>query len=188
MSKKRNRGSAPRDRPEETRSVIMLADADSYDSLACSGYTSLDQNPEVTTAVDTIARLIGAMTIHLMQNTEQGDKRIVNGLSRVVDIEPNRYMTRSNFVRWIVRTMLLEGRGNAVVWPRTSAGYLRELIPIPPAYAAFYPDGEWGYTVAIAGAPYDPDSVLHFAANPGDIYPWLGRGYQLTLSDVADNL
>lgn len=188
MSKKRNRGSAPRDRPAETRSVIMLADSEAFDSLACSGYTNLDQNPEVTTAVDTIARLIGAMTIHLMRNTERGDERVLNGLSRIVDIEPNRYMTRSNFVRWIVRTMLLEGRGNAVVWPRTGGGYLQELIPIPPAYAAFYPDGEWGYQVEIAGAPYDPDSVLHFAANPGDIYPWLGRGYQLTLSDVADNL
>ena len=188
MSKKRNRGAAPRDRPAETRSVVWFTDAEGFDSLACAGYTSLAHNPEVATAVDTIARLIGAMTIHLMQNTPQGDQRIVNGLSRLVDIEPNRNMTRSNFIRWIVRTMLLDGNGNAVVWPRTGGGFIQELIPIPPAYTAFYPDGEWGYRIAIAGVPYDPGELLHFAANPGDYYPWLGRGYQVTLSDVADNL
>ena len=188
MSKKRNRGAAPRDRPAETRSVVWFTDAEGFDSLACGGYTSLAHNPEVATAVDTIARLIGAMTIHLMQNTSQGDQRIVNGLSRIVDIEPNRSMTRSNFIRWIVRTMLLDGNGNAVVWPRTGGGFIQELIPIPPAYTAFYPDGEWGYRIAIAGVPYDPGELLHFAANPGDYYPWLGRGYQVTLSNVADNL
>lgn len=188
MSKKRNRGAAPRDRPTETRSVVWFTDAEGFDSLACAGYTSLAHNPEVATAVDTIARLIGAMTVHLMQNTPQGDQRIVNGLSRIVDIEPNRYMTRSNFIRWIVRTMLLDGNGNAVVWPRTGGGLIQELVPIPPAYTAFYPDGEWGYRIAIAGVPYDPGELLHFAANPGDYYPWLGRGYQVTLSNVADNL
>lgn len=188
MSKKKNRGAAPRDRPAQTRSLVWITDAAGYDSLTCQGYASLAHSPEVATAVDTIARLIGAMTIHLMRNTERGDERIVNGLSRIADIEPNRYMTRSNFIRWIVRTMLLEGSGNAVVWPRTGGGYIQELIPIPPAYTAFYPDGEWGYRVEIAGRQYDPDDVLHFAANPGNVYPWLGRGYTLALSDVANNL
>lgn len=189
MSKKKRRaGTAPRDRPAEKRSLVWLTDAAHFDDLGCAGYTNLADSPEVATAVDTIARLVGAMTIHLMQNTEQGDVRLVNGLSRVVDIQPNRYQTRSNWVRWIVRTMLLEGRGNAVCWPRTGGGYLQEIIPIPPAYAAFFPDGEWGYRVEIAGQTYDPDDVLHFVANPTEYYPWLGRGYQVTISEVANNL
>lgn len=186
MSKKKTYNRARE--PSEKRSLIWMTDQSGFDTLECQGYTSLAHNPEVMTAVDTIARLIGAMTIHLMRNTDQGDERVRNGLSEVVDIRPNRYMTRSNFVRWIVRTMLLEGDGNAVVYPRTEAGYLRELIPIPAAYTSFIPSGEWGYRVYIAGMEYDPDEVLHFAANPHDFYPWLGQGYRLTLADVANNL
>ena len=174
--------------PSEKRSLVWMTDRDGFDTLECQGYTSLAHNPEVMTAVDTIARLIGAMTIHLMHNTDQGDERVKNGLSEVVDIRPNKYMTRSNFVRWIVRTMLLEGDGNAVVYPRTEDGYLRELIPIPAAYTSFIPSGEWGYRVYIAGREYDPDEVLHFATNPHDFYPWLGQGYRVALADVANNL
>ncbi len=176
-----------RDEPAK-RSLVWLTDSAHYETLECQGYTKLSQSPEVVTAVDTIARLIGAMTIHLMQNTERGDIRVKNGLSDVVDITPNQYMTRSNFIRWIVKTMLLDGDGNAVVWPKTRAGYLRELIPIPAAYTSFIPDGDFGYKVMISGKEYKPDKVLHFVANPGDYYPWLGVGYRVALSEVANNL
>lgn len=189
MSKRKTKGGpAPRDRPMQQRSVIWMGDWPDDKSLACAGYTTLAHNPEVMTAVDTIARLIGAMTIHLMQNTPQGDIRVRNGLSRIVDVQPNRYMTRSNFVRWIVRTMLLEGNGNAVVMPVTGGGYLSELVPIPPAYTAFVPTGLWNYRIAINGDQFSPEDLLHFAANPGDLYPWLGTGYRVALSSVADNL
>lgn len=189
MSKRKTKGGpAPRDRPMQQRSVVWMGDWPDDKSLACAGYTTLAHNPEVMTAVDTIARLIGAMTIHLMQNTPQGDIRIKNGLSQVVDITPNRYMTRSNFIRWIVRTMLLEGNGNAVVMPVTNRGFLEELVPIPPAYTAFIPTGLWDYRIDINGEQYNPDDLLHFAANPGDLYPWLGTGYRVALTSVADNL
>lgn len=189
MSKKRARGgAAPRDRPMEKRSLVWYGSWPDDNSLACAGYTTLAHNPEVMTAVDTIARLIGAMTIHLMQNTPEGDVRVRNGLSRIVDVQPNRYMTRSNFIRWIVRTMLLEGNGNAVVMPVTNRGYLEELVPIPSAYVAFVPAGLWDYRIAINGEQYEPEDLLHFAANPGDLYPWLGTGYRIALSSVADNL
>jgi len=82
--------------------------------LACMGYTSLAHNPEVCTAVDAIARLMGSMTIHLMENTGSGDVRVQNELARKVDIEPNVAMTRSNFIHWIIKTLLIEGAGNAV--------------------------------------------------------------------------
>ena len=189
MSKRKTKGGpAPRDRPMEKRSLVWYGSWPDEDTLACAGYTTLAHNPEVVTAVDTIARLIGAMTIHLMQNTPEGDVRVRNGLSRIVDVQPNRYMTRSNFVRWIVRTMLLEGNGNAVVMPVTGGGYLSELVPIPPAYTAFVPTGLWDYRIAINGDQFSPDDLLHFAANPGDLYPWLGTGYRVALSSVADNL
>lgn len=180
MSKKRAR------EPTQKRSVAFVTNSD-WETLECAGYTSLAHNPEVTTAVDTIARLIGSMTIHLMENTENGDIRVRNELSRKVDIDPNRYMTRSAFVQWIVKTMMLDGSGNAVVYPETRRGILRNLQPIPAAFASFISDG-FGYKVVISGREYDPDNVLHFVLNPGSYYPWLGEGYRVALSDVANNL
>ena len=186
--KKSKKLKAPRADPGAKRSVVWMTDAAGFESLECKGYTSLAHSPEVSTAVDAIARLVGAMTIHLMQNTPRGDIRVINDLSRAVDISPNRFMTRSNFITWIVRTLYLEGHGNAVVYPVTASGYLRELRPIPPAFAAFVPDGLYNYSVVINGVPYNPENVLHFALNPNSFYPWLGDGYQITLKDVANNL
>lgn len=117
---------------QQPRSLVWFTDAGGYDDLTCSGYTSLAQSPEIVTGVNCIARLVGAMTIYLMKNLPTGgDVRQLNGLSRLVDIEPNRFMNRSNFIQWIVRTLYLDGGGNAVVWPRTRDGYLQELVPIP---------------------------------------------------------
>lgn len=182
MSKKQKRAREP----TQKRSVAFVTNS-GWETLECAGYTSLAHNPEVTTAVDTVARLIGSMTIHLMENTESGDIRVRNELSRKVDIDPNRYMTRSAFVQWIIKTMMLDGNGNAVVYPETRRGILRNLQPIPAAFTSFIPDG-FGYKVVISGSEYDPDNVLHFVLNPGSYYPWLGEGYRVALSDVANNL
>ena len=182
MSKKQKRAREP----TQKRSVAFVTNS-GWETLECAGYTSLAHNPEVTTAVDTVARLIGSMTIHLMENTESGDIRVRNELSRKVDIDPNRYMTRSAFVQWIIKTMMLDGNGNAVVYPETRRGILRNLQPIPAAFASFIPDG-FGYKVVISGREYDPDNVIHFVLNPGSYYPWLGEGYRVALSDVANNL
>lgn len=186
MSKKKRSRPAPRAEP--VRRSIAFAGADLWESIECRGYVSLAQNPEICTAVDTIARLIASMTIHLMENTETGDIRIKNELSRKVDISPNDNMTRAAFIHWIVKTLMLEGNGNAVVWPETRRGILRDLKPVPPAFTAFVPEGAWDYRVVIAGQEYDPGDVLHFVLNPGSYYPWKGEGYRVALADVANNL
>lgn len=187
MSKKQKR-SRPQARAEPTqkRSVAFVSSAD-WDSIVSLGYTSLAHNPEIVSAVDTIARLVGSMTIQLMENTEDGDIRIKDELARKVDINPNSYMTRSNFVQWIVKELFLDGDGNVVVWPDTRRGILRDLVPIPPSLTAFIPDG-WGYKVIISGREYSPDKILHFVLNPGSYYPWRGDGYRVVLGSVANNL
>lgn len=172
----------------QKRSAAWVCNSAAWDSLICEGYTSLAQNPEISAAVDTIARLIGSMTIHLMENTDDGDIRVRNELSRKVDINPNSNMTRSAFIQWIIRTLMLDGNGNAVVYPQTRRGILRDLIPIPASLTSFTPDGDWGYKVFIAGREYDPDDVLHFVLNPGSYYPWMGEGYRVPLAEVAGNL
>ncbi|WP_195397593.1 phage portal protein [Holdemania sp. 1001302B_160321_E10] len=185
--KKKNIRAEPKNK-RNSENGFYLCSSDAFETLTCSGYTSLAHNPEIISAVDTIARLIGSMTIHLMENKENGDVRVKNELSRKIDIDPNRNMTRMNFIVWIIRTMMIEGDGNAVVYPETRRGILKNLQPIPPAMAAFIPDGLWDYKVSINGDLYDPDDILHFVLNPGSYYPWKGEGYQIALSDVAQTL
>ena len=185
---KRNKRIRPQARaePAQKRSVVLV-NGTGWDEISCLGYTSLDHNPEIVAAVDTIARLIGSMTIYLMENAEDGDIRIRDELAKKVDVNPNSYMTRSNFVQWIVKNLFLDGRGNVVVWPDTRRGILRDLVPIPPALVSFVPSG-WGYKIIADGKEYDPDEMLHFAINPGSYYPWKGDGFQISLADVANNL
>ena len=188
MSKRRSKKMKARAEPVQNKTVSWLCSQEAFDTLTCHGYTSLDQNPEIITAVGKIAKLIGSMTIHLMQNTEDGDVRVKNELSRKIDINPNSNMTRSTFIQWIVNTLFLYGDGNAVVYPQFRRGYLRDLKPMPSAMVAFVPDGIWDYTVLLNGQEYDPDKILHFVLNPGNYYPWKGQGVQVALKDVANNL
>jgi len=187
MSRKRkNRGNQIRDANKQS-AAWLLTDA-AYDTLCVSGYTRLSENPEVLMAVNKLAGLISSMTIHLMSNSQDGDIRIKNALSRKLDIEPNRYMTRMTLMSWIVRTLLLYGDGNAVVLPRTSGGYLEDLTPIPPAQVSFTSDGGCGYRIRIGGQDCDPGQLLHFVLNPDPAQPWRGMGLRVALKDVAANL
>ena len=185
MSKKKKQKMKTRAEP---RSVSWFCSPDAFDTLTCQDYTSLDHNPEILAGVNKISKLISSMTIHLMQNTADGDIRVRNELSRKIDIDPNSNMTRSSFIQWIVNTLYLYGDGNAVVYPQFRRGYLRDLKPIPPAMTAFIPEGIWDYKVLINGEEYEPDEVLHFVLKPENYYPWKGQGLQVALKDVANNL
>lgn len=186
MGKKKKQKNETRAQP--TGSGVYLCSSDAFETLTCQGYTSLSHNPEILSAVDVLARLVGSMTIHLMQNTEEGDIRIKNELSRKIDINPNDNMTRSNFIYWIVKNLIIEGNGNCVVYPETRRGMLINLIPIPPAMTSFTPLGMWDYKIIIDGVEHEPENILHFVLNPGSYYPWKGEGYRVALYDVANNL
>ena len=152
------------------------------------GYTSLDKNPEVMAACHMIASLVGMMTIHLMKHTDQGDTRIINELSRKIDIEPDKYMTRSKWMEAIVMNLLLYGKGNSIVLPHTKRGYLDRLEPIAASRVGFIPSGYNEYKVTIDGKTYDPRDLLHFTYNPDKTYLWRGQGVTVTLADIANNL
>lgn len=160
----------------------------SNDSIDCPGYTSLDKNPEIMTACRKIASLIGSITIHLMSNTSDGDVRIVNELSRAIDISPMPTMTRSTWMEAIVMNLLLYGRGNSIVMPHTWEGYLESLEPIAAERVSFQPIGYRDYKVVIDGKARNPNSVLHFVYNPDKSYLWKGQGVNVSLKDVANSL
>ena len=186
----RKRKKAPIKAPIEKRSVGYVLGTD-FDKLCATKYTSLDKNPEVMSACKRIAELIGSMTIHLMENTKNGDVRIVNELSRKIDIDPISTMTRSHWMQTIVMNMLLYGKGNSIVVPHTYNGIIQSLEPISAYRVAFIPNEKAiyrDYYVLIDGRKKRPDDILHFTYNPDPIYLWKGQGITAVVSEIANNL
>lgn len=169
------------------QSMIQLVTADKWDSLLLSGYRPLDRCPEIIAACDSIAQLIASMTIYQFENTEKGDVRIKDGISRLVDIEPNHYMTRATWINAVVMNMLLYGRGNSVVIPHTKRGYLEELEPVQASRVGFIADG-YKYKITIDGIPYSRNQLLHFVFRPDKNQLWKGKGIQIEAAEVAQNL
>ena len=186
MSKRKRAAAAGAARRSAGSVALWLRDGD----ICCAGYTRLSDNPEIVTACLRIAELIASMTVYLMENAEDGDRRIKNELSRMIDISPCYTMTRAQWMTAIVMNLLLYGNGNSVVLPRTRDGILQSLEPISPERVSFIPVGDsyTGYRILIDGRAHDPDDLMHFAYNPDPLYPWKGRGLTVLLRDVAKNL
>lgn len=190
MSRRRRKFEQKREININNKSQIAFL-LDECDRISISGYTSLDQNPEIITACRTIAELIGSMTIHLMANTDKGDIRVINELSRAIDINPISTMTRSHWMEAIVMNLLLHGEGNSIVWPHTWDGKLRSLEPISASRVSFIGSTEnpfREYRILIDGLAHNPENMLHFVYNPDKYYLWWGRGLSVSLRDVAANL
>lgn len=176
---------------QSQKNNISIGVVGDFESLACLGYTPLIKNPEVRICVDLISDLVSNMTIYLMQNTDQGDMRILNELSRKIDIEPYTGMTKKTWLYNIVHAMLLEGDGNAFVLPELrhadGRAYINNLKPLEPNRTSLV-QLESGYLVNYNGRTYSPDDVLHFVLSPDPNFPYRGRGYRITISDVVQNL
>lgn len=189
MSKKNRRAKNSRDAPAvqngSAAKMVYLSDPQSYKILCGDGYRPLGSCPEVQMCISAYAEAIANMTLHLMINTDKGDKRIRDGLSRQLDIEPNHDMTHQTFFENIVRVMLTEG--NQVTIPVYEGEYLRDLLPVKPSQVSFLDDGD-SYRVMIGGIPYRPDEVLHFPINPDPERPYMGTGFRVALSDVVKSL
>lgn len=155
------------------------------------GYVKLSEHPDVLTAVDKIADLVSNMTIHLMENTEKGDKRVRNQLSRKIDVEPCKNMTRKTWLYKIVRDMLLDGDGNSILHISVDkeTGLIDNLTPFQMPLVS-YNDGKtvMDYTITYEGVTYSPEEIVHFVLNPHPYYPYRGIGYRVALKDIIKNL
>lgn len=168
------------------RAVGIVTQTD-WDLLFAGGYVPLYSCPEVAMCVDAIADLVSNMTLRLMRNTDTGDVRVVNGLSRAIDIMPNAYQNRKAFVYNIVSTLLTVGNGNCIVVPRFDAdGNLLSLMPARPSSVMFDDLPDEGYKIRVGQTVYSPDEILHFAINPDPERPWIGRGRSVSLSSIVD--
>ncbi|MEK4501821.1 phage portal protein [Bacillus sp. FSL R12-0069] len=174
-------------RKKKTRSAITIPIA--VGDVETVGYTRLSDNPDVLIAVDKVADLVSNMTIHLMENTDEGDKRLRNQLSRKIDIEPHRNMTRKSWIYKIVSDLLLHGDGNSIIHigidPKTT--YIDDLTPFQ-MQAVSYEDVEGDYLINFNGTTYTPDEVIHFVINPHPNYPYRGTGYRVALKEIVKNL
>ncbi len=164
---------------------IALASAGWLDDSP--GYIKLSEHPEVKMAVGKIADLVSNMTIHLMENTDKGDKRIKNELSRKLDVNPYRYMTRKNWLYKIVSDLFLEGNGNSIVHISIADNLIDDLTPFPMQGVSFESVRD-SYVINYNNTTYNPDEVIHFVMNPDPLYPFKGTGYKLSLRDVTKNL
>ena len=189
MAKKRKK-QAPQERSVNTGGMIGYLLSNDYDSMCTTEYVTLDQCPEIIAGVLRIAELIGSMTIHLMANTKNGDVRIRNELSRLIDIEPSPVMTRKTWMTYIVMDMLLYGKGNAIVQPHTWEGYIQSLEPITPDRVTIQarPNDRRYYDIYIDGVKRKPENLLHYVYNPDKLNPWKGKGIEIPLRELAKTL
>ena len=172
--KKNRRGSANAPKVRGSPGIALWL---GKDEICCPGYIRLCDSPEIVSACLRIAELIGSMTIYLMSNTDAGDVRIQNELSRLIDITPCQNMTRMQWMTAIVNTLLNTGEGNSVVVPHTYDGIIKSLEPISSSRVQFMPvvNSYREYRILIDGKTYKPDDLLHFVYNPDPVYPWRGR-------------
>lgn len=179
-----------RAKPKNKRSSVVVADSTYFTDACAEGYVPLNKCPEIVAGCRKIAELVGSMTIQIWQNSENGDTRIVNELSRKLDINPNSAMTRKTFIEAVVMNLLLYGNGNSVVLPETEGGKIAELIPIPAEIVSFTPEPNslTKYKVGINGQLFDNTDVLHFTLNPDKHYLWKGKGLKVCLQDLAELL
>ena len=173
---------------KKTRSAIAYYVNDLDDSYI-PGYTSFKDCDEVKRCVNIIADCVSNMTIMLMGNTSKaGDERIRNSLSRFLDIEPCKYMTRKTFVKQIVNDLYFNG--NAVVLPEYGPdGYLTNLQPLVADRLSFVGDvNNTSYKILYNGITLMPDEVLHFVLRPHRTMPYKGVDCAYSLTNTIKNL
>lgn len=167
--------------PFKKRSAGLFVIQDASEDLPI-GYSTMDKNPEVQMAVNGIAGLVASMTIYLMRNTDKGDVREKNELAKKVDIYPYKYMTRFNWMSYIVKNMLV--KGNQVVLPIFTEGKIENLKLLKPSEVSLLQNGD-DYNVLWRGKNFAPDEVLHFVLNPKENAPYEGAGLTVNLKQIV---
>jgi HK97 family phage portal protein len=165
--------------------AVWLTGEDSKNILLPAGYAPVTKNEEVRKCIHKIADLVSSMTIMLMENGDDGDKRLKNELSKKIDVYPNNYMIRKNFIYKIVVDMI--SSGNSVVYPKMNEGLLDNLV-IWNIDNVTYSGDEESYEIQYRLQRFDPNELLHFVLIPDDLFPYKGAGYVPIVKDAIANI
>jgi HK97 family phage portal protein len=165
--------------------AIWLNGEDAKNILLPAGYMPVTKNEEVKKCIHKIADLVSNMTIMLMENTENGDRRLRNELSKKVDVNPNNRMVRKNFIYKIVADMITHG--NSVVYPTIKDGLLDNLTIWDINGVTYRGDTE-DYRIEYKVQVFNPDELLHFVLIPDDSFPFKGQGFIPIVKDAIANI
>ena len=165
--------------------AVWLSGEDSKSLLLPAGYAPVTNNEEVKKCIHKIADLVSSMTIMLMENSQDGDIRLKNELSKKIDVYPNNYMIRKNFIYKVVADMLTHG--NSVVYPETLDGLLDNLI-IWDINRVSYKGDQKSYVIQYKLQDFDPNELLHFVLIPDDLFPFKGQGFIPIVKDAITNI
>ena len=165
--------------------ALWLQGEDAKNVLLPTGYLPITKNDEVKKCIHKIADLVSSMTIMLMENGDDGDVRLKNELSKKIDVYPNQYMIRKNFIYKIVADMI--STGNSVVMPKTESGLIDNLNIWDINGISFNGDYE-SYFIKYKQMNFDPSEVLHFVLIPDDSLPFKGQGFIPIVKDTIANL
>lgn len=165
--------------------AVWLSGADAKEILLPAGFAPVTKNEEVRKCIHKIADLVSSMTIMLMENGEDGDKRLKNELSKKIDVYPNNYMIRKNFIYKIVVDMI--STGNSVVYPVINNGLLDNLI-IWNIDGVTYDGDQEQYAIQYKLKKFDPNELLHFVLIPDDLFPYKGAGFVPIVKDAIANI
>ncbi|MBT2728389.1 phage portal protein [Bacillus sp. ISL-75] len=166
--------------------AVWLTGEDASNILLPAGYMPVTKNEEVKKCIHKIADLVSSMTIMLMENGEAGDIRLKNELAKKIDVYPNNYMIRKNFIYKIVSDLC--SYGNSVVYPKIVNGLLDNLI-IWDIGSVSYQGNQEKYEIRLNGLQtYDPNELLHFVLIPDDLFPFKGAGFVPIVKDTIANI
>lgn len=170
---------------QNTPVALWLNGDEAKNILLPSGYLPITKNEEVKKCIHKIADLVSSMTIMLMENSQDGDIRLKNELSKKIDVYPNNLMTRKNFMYKIVADMLTHG--NAVVMPSEAEGLLVNLSLFDINSVTFRGNFT-SYEIEYKLQRFEPDELLHFALIPDDAMPFKGQGFIPIVKDTIANI
>jgi len=177
---------------ERSTQIVQMGTPQWQELMAgASGYSRLADNPDVQSAVNTIAELVSSMSIHLLENVENGNKRVDNELARLIDVNPSKGMTRKTWLTKIIRDLYLYGDGNSVCQIIVQPGsyYLSELRPFDMANVTYvYDDKNNEMSYRYGNKEFSSAQVVHFMINPDERYPLFGHGFDRSLQSTLNNL
>lgn len=171
-----------RDAPKQKRAIVW---ENWISGIEAESYGALSDNEEVRKCIHKIADLVSDMTIMLLKNGQYGDERVRDGLSRKIDIEPNKLMTRKQFIYKIVSDMIVYG--NSIVFPKIKDGLIDDLEIFKMDSVVYQEKGN-SYQILYKGNVYLPDEILHFVLIPDKNYCWRGQGFADQLVGAVNNL